>query len=1234
MSQSATSVRHLSASGARHGAVAGGVYSLDDDDADAELPVLSPSGRTGRTPNRNALLRSLQARFVRLIAPVLPRNASYAELAEDADENETSGTPGVIRRIHISQESVTEGRADRSGRWIRQPVRKRQHETGTASGESRNGAVDNAVCNQKYTPLTFIPHVLYEQFRMFYNLFFLLVACSQFIPALRVGFFWTYFGPLIFVLMVSITKEAMDDLARFRRDANMNMFAYTLLLRSSDGTSRRGNDQRIGHAQAHAEDPVELHSSRRAEPVRVASKDIRVGDVLVLETNERVPADCVLLRASSSLSEDGASSSSDEDGSIFIRTDQLDGETDWKLRRAVTATQNLPNEDALLYAAGLIEAEPPKKEIYDFVGVYQSGLSSPGEWSVSNATPQDSLQGFIADAAAAQAAAREPLNLENTLWANTVVASGRAICVVVYTGRETRSVLNASAPRSKVGKLDLEINRMSKMLFALLFGLSAMLTALRGFNGQWMLYFFRYFLLLSSIIPISMRVNLDMAKIAYSTFLENDVMRMPGCMVRNSNLPEELGRIEYLLTDKTGTLTQNDMAFKKLHLGSTLFARDSLEDVRAYARSAFAGSGVLSPASQASPSVLSPEIGRLVSPHDAYGSPLGTNRNRFGGREYIGSLSSGSHSSRRIHSQIRDALLAIGLAHNVTPVEDNGARTYQAASPDEVALVKFAESVGIVLAARSMSRVQLTVPDGAALEFDILAEFPFTSEAKRMGIIVQNTSTGAITLYMKGADTVMAQRVGYNDWLDEECGNLAREGLRTLVFAKRDLSADEYNAFAERWAKARTSQIGRKEAMAVVQSEVERDMQLLALTGVEDRLQLNVRETLEKLRHAGVRVWMLTGDKVETATCIAISSRLAERSQGIFAITGLTTRNDAARALSRFRRQASTDVLVVDGTSLQVYLNMFPAEFVEAASMAPAAVACRCSPTQKAEMVRLLQDYKGKRVAAIGDGGNDVSMIQQANAGIGIPGKEGMQASLAADMSITSFSHLTRLMLWHGRNSYKRSARLAQFVIHRGLIISIIQTVYCALFFYAAVSVYSGWIMVGYATVFTMFPVFSLILDEDVSEAAAETYPELYKDLQKGRSLNLKTFLVWVFKSIYQGTMIMVFSVYVLQDDEYFTTLHLSAISFTALILTELLMVAFEVHAWHWMVIAAEACSILFYVVAIVVLPDTFDHSLILTWGFMARVVAVVAVSCLPVTIGKWLKRKFAPAAYSKLQTE
>jgi phospholipid-translocating ATPase len=1212
--------------------------------SDPQLPALTPLRVPAARPGifvsaTRAMLRVFRGRARR-------PGGAWNGLA---DEDEAVAVPAT-RMISVSDECAGDGRVDRAGRWVR-----------LRSGKWDG---DNAVCNQKYSTLTFLPLVLYEQFRMFYNLFFLFVACSQFIPALRVGFFWTYFGPLVFVLLVSLTKEASDDIARFRRDKNMNLFAYTLLVRSTDtdiistdGATGIEESGRAGILRGRRATRVENlidWATPGTEAVRIASQDIRVGDVLVLETDERVPADCVLLRASAFgpngtgnsavTAPDDASMSSvqaEDSGSIFIRTDQLDGETDWKLRRAVAATQSLPSEGTLLHSRVSLQVEAPKKEIYDFVGVLEipdpiSATHSAGAFAFAGGSTPVVMGGGRGSSLSGAACSmiREPLNLENTLWANTVVASGRAVCVVVYNGRETRSVLNASSPRSKIGSLDLEINRISKMLFALLISLSAVLTALRGFGGQWLMYFFRYFLLLSSIIPISMRVNLDMAKIAFSTFMENDSLRMPGCTVRNSNLPEELGRVEYLLTDKTGTLTQNDMVFKKLHLGSMLFARESLDDIRGYLRLAFVA-GASSSSSRQSTAVTpigSKESSSVSNSHNDDGTTVG--------QQVISVLSSEAPEMpsltgrRRLVGEVCDALLAIGLAHNVTPVDDAGQRTYQAASPDEVALVKFAESVGIILAERSMTCIVLSVPGGRKLRYEILSEFPFTSESKRMGIIVQSHETSTISLIVKGADSVISKRVKYNDWLDEECGNLAREGLRTLVYAKRDVSADEYGLFAERWMTARMSQINRKETMDAVQSDMERDMQLLALTGVEDKLQYNVRESLEKLRHAGVRVWMLTGDKVETATCIAVSSRLAERSHGIFTITGITSRNEAARALSRFRRQATTDVLVVDGTSLQIYLDMFPAEFVDAASIAPAAVMCRCSPTQKSEVVALLQEYLGKRVAAIGDGGNDVSMIQQANVGIGIPGKEGMQASLASDFSITSFSHMTRLMLWHGRNSYKRSARMAQFVMHRGLIISVIQTVYCALFFYAAVSVYSGWILVGYATVFTMFPVFSLILDEDVSEQATDTYPELYKDLQKGRALSLKTFLIWVFKSIYQGTMVMVFSVYVLWDDEYFTTLHLSAISFTALILTELVMVGAEVHSWHWGMVAAQVCSLCFYAAAVVVLQDTFDHALMMSWGFAARVVVVTAVSCLPVTIGKWLQSRIAPAPYSKLQAE
>merc|ERR1712029_669369 len=282
----------------------------------------------------------------------------------------------------------------------------------------------------------------------------------------------------------------------------------------------------------------------------------------------------------------------------------------------------------------------------------------------------------------------------------------------------------------------------------------------------------------------------------------------------------------------------------------------------------------------------------------------------------------------------------------------------------------------------------------------------------------------------------------------------------------------------------------------------------------------NVRNTLEQLRNAGIRIWMLTGDKLETATCIAKSSKLVSRSQNIHIFKAVTSRSEAHQELNAFRRKQDT-ALVIKGDSLEICLEYYEHEFMDLATACPAVVCCRCSPEQKAQVVRLIQQHTGKRTAAIGDGGNDVSMIQAASVGIGIVGKEGKQASLAADFSLTQFSHVAKLILVHGRNSYKRSASLSQFVIHRGLIITTMQAIFSAAFYFSSVPLYPGALMVGYATVYTMFPVFSLVLDKDVSGNIALTYPELYKDLTKGRSLSFKTFFSWVLISIYQGGVIM-----------------------------------------------------------------------------------------------------------------
>ncbi|KAK7466492.1 putative aminophospholipid-translocase [Stygiomarasmius scandens] len=1082
----------------------------------------------------------------------------------------------------------------------------------------------NTVRNQKYNAFTFLPIVFYEQFKFFFNLYFLLVALSQFIPALKIGYIVTYVAPLAFVLCVTMGKEAYDDYKRYLRDKEANSQRYLVLdyeasMEPSSPSPRHPNSHHRTSSYSPEDEESLLnsenpHHSKLPLTRTLPSSSLLVGHLVLLHQNQRVPADCVLLRTS------------DSSGTCFIRTDQLDGETDWKLRVAVRETQGMSDEELARLGLALgsgggaeIYAEEPRKDIHNFVGTFTLNtppVSKPRELhhtpsttnlnSASSDVPlqrlpsqEEDRPNYTSPSSGGQQIIA-PLSAENVLWANTVLAAGSAVGFIIYTGEETRAVMNTSHPETKVGRLDLEINMLAKILCLVTFALSLVLVALNGFRGLWYIYLFRFLILFSSIIPISLRVNLDMGKTVYAHQIMND-SEIPGTIVRTSTLPEELGRMEYLLSDKTGTLTRNEMEMRKLHMGTMSYGADSMDEVAHQLAVAF-GSGEQSHARNHSLST---------------GAQLAT---------------MGMRGRRDMSSRVRDVVLSLALCHNVTPVtNDDGSITYQASSPDEVAIVTWTQSIGLTLIFRDRTRITLQTPLGTEISYEILEIFPFTSESKRMGIVVRDITeggSGEIMFLQKGADVVMGKIVQRNDWLEEETANMAREGLRTLVVGRKRLSQSTYSSFKSAYhAASITVTDDRNEAMQRVVSEyLEKDLELLGLTGVEDKLQDEVRPTLEILRNAGIKIWMLTGDKVETARCIAISTKLVARGQYIHEMAKLKT-SEQIRDQLDFLQNKLDCCLVIDGESLQLCLNLFKNEFIEVSTKLSAVVACRCSPTQKADVARLIRSHTKKRVCCIGDGGNDVSMIQAADVGIGIVGKEGKQASLAADFSVNQFSHITKLLLWHGRNSYRRSAKLAQFVIHRGLIISIMQAVFSAIFYFAPIALYQGWLMVGYATIYTMAPVFSLVLDRDVSEDLALLYPELYKELTKGRALSYKTFFQWLMISVYQGAAIMIMSL-VLFENEF---LHIVSISFTALILNELIMVALEITTWHLYMIVAELVTLFFYVISIAFLPEFFDLSFVLTVGFVWRVAVIVAISALPLWIIKLIHSRVAPAASSKL---
>ena len=980
----------------------------------------------------------------------------------------------------------------------------------------RNRYVSNELSNAKYNAVTFVPTLLYEQFKFFYNLYFLVVALSQAVPALRIGYLSSYIVPLAFVLTVTMAKEAIDDIQRRRRDRESNNELYHVITRNRS----------------------------------IPSKDLKVGDLIKVHKGDRIPADLVLLQ------------SSEPSGESFIKTDQLDGETDWKLRVACPLTQNLSENDLINRIS--ITASAPEKSIHKFLG---------------KVTYKDSTS--------------NPLSVDNTLWANTVLASsGFCIACVVYTGRDTRQAMNTTTAKVKTGLLELEINSISKILCACVFALSILLVAFAGFhNDDWYIDILRYLILFSTIIPVSLRVNLDLAKSVYAHQIEHD-KTIPETIVRTSTIPEDLGRIEYLLSDKTGTLTQNDMQLKKIHLGTVSYTSETLDIVSDYVQS-----------------LVSSKNDSLNNSKVA----LSTTR-------------------KDMSFRVRDMILTLAICHNVTPTFEDDELTYQAASPDEIAIVKFTESVGLSLFKRDRHSISLLHEhSGKTLNYEILQVFPFNSDSKRMGIIVRDEQLDEYWFMQKGADTVMSKIVESNDWLEEETGNMAREGLRTLVIGRKKLNKKIYEQFQKEYNDASLSMLNRDQQMSqVITKYLEHDLELLGLTGVEDKLQKDVKSSIELLRNAGIKIWMLTGDKVETARCVSISAKLISRGQYVHTITKVTRPEGAFNQLEYLKINRNA-CLLIDGESLGMFLKHYEQEFFDVVVHLPTVIACRCTPQQKADVALVIRKMTGKRVCCIGDGGNDVSMIQCADVGVGIVGKEGKQASLAADFSITQFCHLTELLLWHGRNSYKRSAKLAQFVMHRGLIIAICQAVYSICSLFEPIALYQGWLMVGYATCYTMAPVFSLTLDHDIEESLTKIYPELYKELTEGKSLSYKTFFVWVLLSLFQGSVIQLFSqAFTSLLDTDFT--RMVAISFTALVVNELIMVALEIYTWNKTMLVTEIATLLFYIVSVPFLGDYFDLGYMTTVNYYAGLLVILLISIFPVWTAKAIYRRLHPPSYAKVQ--
>ncbi|KAG9311983.1 hypothetical protein JVU11DRAFT_7253 [Chiua virens] len=954
---------------------------------------------------------------------------------------------------------------------------------------------DNFVSTSKYNTVTFLPKFLKEQFSKYANLFFLFTACIQQIPNVSPTNQYTTIVPLGIVLLATAFKEIQEDLKRHQSDSELNARITEVL--SSSAT-------------------FEHHEWI----------DVRVGDIVRVESDEFIPADLVLV------------SSSEPEGLCFIETSNLDGETNLKIKQASPSTAALTSPSLVASLHGSLRSEQPNNSLY----TYEGTLDVLSDLGVPRQIPLGPDQMLLRGA-----------QLRNTPW---------IYGIVVFTGHETKLMRNATAAPIKRTAVEKQVNVQIIFLFVFLLALSVGSTIGASINtwflssSQWYLFesntfagrdILTFIILYNNLIPISLIVTMEVVKFQQAHLINSDLDMYYArtdtpALCRTSSLVEELGQIEFIFSDKTGTLTRNEMEFKCVSIGGVVYAEEVDESRKAGSerdeesvkeswrtfhdlRRVLEGAGTSSSGSSATyiASATSSASGKVSkNPFDVESTDGTVLREREIAHEFM-------------------ALLAV--CHTVIPEIRDGKTHFQASSPDEVALVAGAELMGYQFHTRKPKSVFVNI-QGQSVEYEILNVCEFNSTRKRMSTIVR-APDGKIKLYCKGADTVILERLGKHQLFTEKTlshlEDYASDGLRTLCVAYRDVPSAEYIQWATIYTQAAATVNGRGEALDQAAELIEKDMFLLGATAIEDKLQEGVPDTIHTLQMAGIKIWVLTGDRQETAINIGMSCRLIGESMNLVIVNEETAHETAefiSKRLSALKNQRSSGeqedlALIIDGKSLTFALEKEVSKsFLELALLCKAVICCRVSPLQKALVVKLVKKNQNSILLAIGDGANDVSMIQAAHVGVGISGVEGLQAARSADIAISQFRYLKKLLLVHGAWSYQRLSKLILYSFYKNITLYMTQFWYSIFNNFSGQIAYESWTISFYNVIFTVLPPLVIgIFDQFVSARILDRYPQLYSLGQRNVFFTKTAFWLWVGNALYHSLILFGFSVILFWGD-------------------------------------------------------------------------------------------------------
>uniref|UniRef100_A0A8B9TIT3 Phospholipid-transporting ATPase n=1 Tax=Anas platyrhynchos TaxID=8839 RepID=A0A8B9TIT3_ANAPL len=895
----------------------------------------------------------------------------------------------------------------------------------------------NAIKTYKYNPITFLPLNLFEQFKRAANFYFLVLLILQAIPQISTLSWYTTLVPLLLVLGITAVKDLVDDIARHKMDNEVNNRTCEVI-----------RDGRFKNTKW---------------------KDIKVGDIIRLKKNTFVPADILLL------------SSSEPNSLCYVETAELDGETNLKFKMALEVT------DKYLQEESLIECEEPNNRLDKFTGTLF--------WRNTS---------YALDA--------DKILLRGCKIRNTDFCHG----VVVFAGADTKIMKNSGKTKFKRTKIDSLMNYMVYTIFLVLILLSAGLAIGHTYweqqigNSSWYLYdaedysppyrgflnFWGYIIVLNTMVPISLynfcfiSFSVEVIRLGQSYFINWDLQmyyseKDTAAKARTTTLNEQLGQIHYIFSDKTGTLTQNIMTFKKCCINGQRYGKSV-------------------------PCCCTPRL-------DFSWNTYADGKFLFYDHYLIEQIKS------RKDPEIQKFFLLLAICHTVMVDVSDGQINYQAASPDEGALVTAARNFGYVFLSRTQNTITISEM-GIEKTYDVLAILDFNSDRKRMSVIVRDCN-GNIRLYCKGADTVIYERLHprnvKREATEEALDVFANETLRTLCLCYKDISDDEFEAWNKKFMEASVATTNRDEALDKVYEEIEKNLILLGATAIEDKLQDGVPETISKLSKADIKIWVLTGDKKETAENIGFSCDLLTDETTICYGEDIrqvkSTKNFCVgkkkkkkKLKLKFPRTAEEKQKQIEKRrKAEAYKEQQQKNFVDLACECKAVICCRVTPKQKAMVVELVKKYKKAITLAIGDGANDVNMIKTAHIGVGISGQEGMQAVMSSDYSFGQFRYLQRLLLVHGRWSYIRMCKFLRYFFYKNFAFTLVHIWYSFFNGFSAQTAYEDWFITLYNVLYSSLPVLLVgLFDQDVSDKLSLRFPRLYVLGQKDLLFNYKKFFL------------------------------------------------------------------------------------------------------------------------------